>query len=75
MWHSGLLAKLERFGIAQGIISLFESSLTERKLSVVLNRLMSKYHKVGVNVRQESVVCPSLWRFFFKYILDLIPQA
>ena len=58
------MVKLERFGNAQGIISSFESSLTERKLSVVLNRQMPKYHKIGVKVRQGSVVFPLLWRTF-----------
>ena len=69
------MVKLENLGASGDIPRLIAQYLVNRKLRVVINRYCSKYHEIGVSVRQGSVLGPLLWNVFFNALLHLLPQV
>ena len=68
VWHDGLLYKLKRNGINDGLLKPVERFLSDRHQGVVLNGQTSKWIKITAGVPQGSNLRPL---FFLIYINDL----
>ena len=68
VWHAGLLHKLKSYGISGQIFGFISSFLSNRHLRVVLDGQSSKEYPVNVEVRQGSILGPTL---FLLYNNDL----
>ena len=66
--HKILLSKLEHYGIRETSLTWIESYLSNRKQSVKLNGVHSKYERVCCGVPQGSILGPLL---FIIYINDM----
>ena len=66
--HKILLSKLEHYGIRDTSLTWIESYLSNRKQSVKLNRVNSKYEQVSCGVPQGSILGPLL---FIIYVNDM----
>ncbi len=75
VWHQGLIAKLEQFGISGDLLHLFSSYLTGRSIHVVVNGHTSTSYPVRASVPQGSVLGPLLWNIYFNDLLQTIPSA
>lgn len=75
VWHKGIVAKLQSFGIAGDLLRLFENYLKRRTLRVVVNGYTSNEFPIEASVPQGSVIGPLLWNIYFNDILQLIPEA
>ena len=70
VWHKGLLAKLEQFGITGQLLKLFSSYLQGRSLRVVVSGCTSATHPVKASVPQGSILGPILWNVYFNDLLQ-----
>ena len=75
VWHNGIVAKLESFGISGNILQLLKDYLQNRSLSVVVNGLTSQEFGVRASVPQGSVLGPLLWNIYLNDLLHLIPEV
>ena len=66
--HKILLSKLEHYGIRDTSLTWISSYLSNRKQSVKLNGVNSKYEKVSCGVPQGSILGPLL---FIIYVNDM----
>ena len=56
VWHDGLIFKLRSYGISDSLLRLFNSFLSERLQTVVLNGQASEWQKVLTGVPQGSIL-------------------
>ena len=71
--HSALLTRLrERYGFTGKVLSWFESYLTNRVQSVIINVTQSYELPVSLGVPQGSVLGPLLFFFFFAPLEEII---
>ena len=56
VWHAGFLHKLKCYGISGQIFGCISSFLSNRLLSVVLDRKSSQKYQVNVGVPQGSIL-------------------
>ena len=68
VWHTGLLRKLEQYGISGDLLVWFTDYLSKRTQSVVLNSVTSKRRSTTAGVPQGSVLGPL---FFLLYVNDI----
>ena len=75
VWHRGLLAKLEQFGVAGDLLELFSSYLQDRCLRVVVSGRTSATYPIEASVPQGSILGPILWNIYFNELLQSLPLA
>lgn len=68
VWRQGLLLKLCDVILSKKVISLIDSTLSNRFFQVTLNRITSRYHRLNNGLPQGSVLSPLL---FSLYVADL----
>ena len=56
VWHVDLLQKLKSYGISGPVFGLISSSLSNRRLRVVLDRKSSQEYLVDAGVLQRSIL-------------------
>ena len=61
VWYAALLNKLPKYGLSPQLCSLIRSFLSNRSITVVVNRYSSHRHKINAGVLQGSVLDPNLF--------------
>jgi ribonuclease HI len=65
VWHDGLMYKLARAGVTGRAWLWIRSYLTDRRIRVVSNGVMSDWHHISAGVPQGAVLSP------FLFIIDI----
>ena len=72
VWHTGLFHKLRSNGISGQIFGLISSSLSNRRLWVVLEEKSSQEYPGNARVPQRSILGPTLYLLCINYFPDVI---
>ena len=72
VWHQGLLAKLQMFGLHHTLINWIGSLLSDRSIAVRVDGFLSNLHSINAGVPQGSVISSVL---FILFINDLLTST
>ena len=70
VWHKGLLAKLEKFGLHHTLITWISSFLSDRSIAIRVDDFLSKPHSINSGARQGSAITPVLLILFINDLLS-----
>ena len=70
VWHSGLLFRLEAYGVEGQLLALRKGYLQNRQQRVVLNAQTSDWRKINSGVPSGSVLGPILFLIFINDFSD-----
>ena len=70
VWHKGLLAKLQMFGLHHTFIKWISSFLSDRSIAIRVDGYLSNPHSINSGVPQGSVISPVLFILFIDDLLS-----
>ena len=69
VWHGGLFAVLQRYGVRQKLINIMRDLYSKAKSCIRLNNNFTEWFETTIGVRQGCLLSPDLFNLFLENIL------